>query len=562
MAISSSIGSFGGLLSYIVEDLKCNFCMGEIAFYGHSEVKVIKQLEQNKVLVQGKGQSIVDSENLRRPKNSVTKIIIKLFLKEAIKRQDSSWILSDEYSMKFDISASKNRPKRKWPVEDSEVPLYSLGIYADTEFPHRKASNITMNYLSVWSWLFIHSKAIFLFPFSFDDFLNSLNYHMKCPIMDEIYFCLLSMALRYENTLRKKGTLNNYKNTLPSIEGNDWEDTLRDFLVEVATDNNFPRFTQVMAEFCGFFERDLSLKGEDNYTERLPSKSGYFHIKVDDRLAILGFLIDFVSSAPEIRLFHEDNLQNISQLNKVKRDLFQRKKEHASLTEMFNIKYQESNDDGHEVSSDEEIESPSIPFEDLNPLDQEILNLKKQLDDLEQNPDKSNRQQSIKIQNLLKIAENNKKKNEIFEKNLVQKEKMLLMREKMTESKKLDIEKADIEREEQEIEKQIQIFSAGLRVTPLGRDRYWNTYYWFDSLFFDTDFIPNGRLWIEGVGRVPFLGHLSGVRIKGAKREHKDTDQYVTIPGNSGDSLGVNFLSDGELVFIDTIEEVMILTLI
>ena len=75
-----------------------------------------------------------------------------------------------------------------------------------------------------------------------------------------------------------------------------------------------------------------------------------------------------------------------------------------------------------------------------------------------------------------------------------------------------------------------------------------------------------GRLWVEGVGKEPFLGEVSGAsgRQIGKRRkagEDSKTDPLVTLPsGHQGvmsrDIIGENWLEEGEWAYYDQPEQV------
>ena len=120
-----------------------------------------------------------------------------------------------------------------------------------------------------------------------------------------------------------------------------------------------------------------------------------------------------------------------------------------------------------------------------------------------------------------------------------------------------------------------------IRMRPLGYDRFWNRYWWFDG--YGTGLtsvqengntprgphgsIPyaSGRLWVEGSGHQDFLGFVSGAsKMMASKRKISDEvhipgwkpDAFVTLPfGYStlkpGDAAGQNWLEDGEWACYD-----------
>jgi hypothetical protein len=153
-------------------------------------------------------------------------------------------------------------------------------------------------------------------------------------------------------------------------------------------------------------------------------------------------------------------------------------------------------------------------------------------------------------------------------------------RAKADQKRKLESDLETLDGREIVLDREFRKYS-GVRMRPLGRDRFWNRYWWFDGfgsgiagVFESTmsaglvtrqyHLLPyaTGRVFVEGAGQVGYLGHVSGM-VQRARRkgEEEGWDHFVTLPQGfqgvePGASIGQNWLNEGEWACYDSPEQV------
>jgi hypothetical protein len=191
---------------------------------------------------------------------------------------------------------------------------------------------------------------------------------------------------------------------------------------------------------------------------------------------------------------------------------------------------------------------------------------------LEEEGARGSRQEKIKLQQQLREAEEahrvymlNKMKNVTRQRNDTQ-------RAELKERRQLDDDMDKLLQREALVDRQIRKCQGSYHPQPLGYDRFWNRFWWFDgygsgitavneygltSAQTNTKATRNqpvllpfasGRLWVEGVGRCDFLGHVSGCRGRQAGKRrmynsregiNRDQDPFITLPeGFNGIGVG------------------------
>ncbi|KAI3636930.1 hypothetical protein MIR68_005197 [Amoeboaphelidium protococcarum] len=183
------------------------------------------------------------SNELSRERNAVSKVALRPFLKECIQRESyygAPWIVKDEIALDFSVSltppadlwdpVTKRLQKRdesassgggttkksssqsssvkhkrtgslvillqkpKYPVEDSELPLYQKPSQhpemqtSAVPIPHkhfRVDSEYVADVLYIWNFLFVYAKPLQLSPFTFDDFEQSLLFSSTLQLQQQ-----------------------------------------------------------------------------------------------------------------------------------------------------------------------------------------------------------------------------------------------------------------------------------------------------------------------------------------------------------------------------------------
>jgi hypothetical protein len=208
------------------------------------------------------GLKTVEGSKLSRPRHTVSKQLIKTFFKEYLTRESfygAPWVVKDEIAKEYDINTQpppelwdpvakkmkrpsdikgyRRRKKRevsselakpKFPIEDSELPIYMPNVHPEMatdavpvpnkEFMIPKSCVGLM--VSVYSFLFSFAQPLQLAPFTIDDFEASLCHAdiPTPPILDHIHCSLLHLAAKYNKELNQK--LQKLAKTLPKHKFN------------------------------------------------------------------------------------------------------------------------------------------------------------------------------------------------------------------------------------------------------------------------------------------------------------------------------------------------------
>lgn len=95
-------------------------------------------------------------------------------------------------------------PKPKYPIEDSELPHYlsKTGRQLEKEtcaVPQPvKQLSLSNDLIYVWDFCFVFAEPLGVYPFSLDEFEQSLAYDkFPCPIIDQLHSRLLSVASEF-----------------------------------------------------------------------------------------------------------------------------------------------------------------------------------------------------------------------------------------------------------------------------------------------------------------------------------------------------------------------------
>lgn len=138
------------------------------------------------------------------------------------------------------------------------------------------------------------------------------------------------------------------------------------------------------------------------------------------------------------------------------------------------------------------------------------------------------------------------------------------------ERRKLTDKLGKFQKKDALLDREIRRHAGCIRARPLGRDRFWNRYWFFDgygsgvfgvmepcmvgaSQTKTLNLLPYaaGRILVEGVGTAPWLGQVSGQR---RRRYLKENSTPTPFPA----SFGTNSLPEGQWAVYEKIEEVCV----
>jgi hypothetical protein len=217
--------------------------------------------------------------------------------------------------------------------------------------------------------------------------------------------------------------------------------------------------------------------------------------------------------------------------------------------------------------------------------------LREKIQEYDQDFSKVNRQEKVKLQSQLKELEDDYQKRKLEKALALAREKNAAARERSETKRRMDNDLAKLLKRELHLDREMRKVGGCIRLRPLGRDRFWNRYWWFDGYgsgsacvleygasgpWSKANTIPygSGRLWVEGVGMPDYLGLFSGGlgggsgSSRGRKRKARGIegtdevfDPTITMPlgyeGNPpGSHAGNNWLKEGEWRYYDDPEQV------
>jgi hypothetical protein len=182
------------------------------------------------------------------------------------------------------------------------------------------------------------------------------------------------------------------------------------------------------------------------------------------------------------------------------------------------------------------------------------------------------RQEKLRYQQLLRDAEEAKRQAEHNAKREEMRARNAEMKVKAGERKKLDDEAHRIAKRDEALDRDIRRHLGCVRIRPLGKDRFWNKYWWLDafgsglaavnelsqSTKASAHLIPfgTGRLWVEGAGHPQWLGTVSGVRSFDVSRARDSHHLRFLKARDQGEIQVNNFLNEAEWAFFSEPEEV------
>ncbi|CAG8511809.1 20516_t:CDS:2 [Gigaspora margarita] len=361
--------------------------------------------------------------------------------------------------------------KVKFPVEDLEVPLDLKSMFlkkpsVKQSFSVPQESVGTM--LAIWNFLMIFGRSLFLSFCTLDDFELSLCHNVaspRCNLVVEIHVALLNAIIRdrwlskgkKRQIVPRKAIARNNSNE----EDSDSEDetySSREILkiLEqkwdkrlISLNDGRKGWVSVLIGCIQQLSAHESMPNMDSILLRLVSnktnlekdfEENFAILEVQDKLQILSFLINITAKTSVIHSHIENCVEKLTELNKEKNGIIKKKRQILfSLTEISNGNIPSESSFGTNVN---------IPSESSFGTNVNI-------------PSESSFGTNVNEITSDKISIN---ENEL-----------------MAQKLKLEEEQATIQKREEEIEIEKRQY-AFPRTTPLGYDRFYNKYYYFDCM--------------------------------------------------------------------------------
>lgn len=202
------------------------------------------------------------------------------------------------------------------------------------------------------------------------------------------------------------------------------------------------------------------------------------------------------------------------------------------------------------------------------------------------------RQEKIRLQQQLRDLDDARRMERVRQAREAAKRKNAENRAKIEEKKRLDADIGKLNKRDIVLDREIRQNMAAVNLKPLGRDRFWNMYFWLDGYGSGMPAVQDyhgnqgnvrnllpystGRILVCGSGRPAYLGHVSGasarqisgkkkvVDMKALERQETDgwiADPFVTLPlgfngKRPGEALGDNWLAEDEWAYYETPEQI------
>ncbi|CAG8678359.1 16753_t:CDS:2, partial [Cetraspora pellucida] len=350
--------------------------------------------------------------------------------------------------------------KVKYPVEDLEVP-------PDIKSMFLKRPSLRQNFsvpqecvgtmLAIWNFLIIFGRSLFLSFCTLDDFELSLCHNVaspRCNLVVEMHVALLnaiirdrwlSKSKRRQIVPRKVAVKSNMANEEEDSDSEDDTYSSREILQKleqkwdkktISLKDGRKGWVSVLIGCIQQLSAHESMPNLDHILLHLVSNRFYSEkyfeenfaiLKIQDKLQILSFLVNIAAKTSAVHSHIENCVEKLTELNREKNGIIKRKR----LI----------------LSSLTEISKDNIPFE------------------------------SIPETNSNEITLANITTNDL----MTQKHKLEEEHDLMTQKHKLEEEQAVMQKREEEIEIEKRKY-AFPRTTPLGYDRFYNKYYYFDCI--------------------------------------------------------------------------------
>ncbi|KAG0192120.1 hypothetical protein DFQ28_010119 [Apophysomyces sp. BC1034] len=441
----------------------------------------------------------------------------------------------------------------KCPVDDMRIP-YPSGGRPPRPIPR---NDCTLSYdlfdkmLSIWSFITIFSEPLQLTPFSIDEFQRALfhtSHQPKATVMIESNVGLLNVIIseRKEDIANEIANGNAVEDYLDALEedpekngrthteddstsalsrlrrtkvergwrdaeqlkigdnwdnkeirsGPDrkgWETALIGCLNEVATPELIPNLDQIL--------RHLVPRNNSTIAER---ERQYPTLNVKYKLAILEFLVNVVNESILIKEYME---QCQDQLTEFRRQKVEMNKESKILvarrTELDRREQAEKQDKESSDDDDEDSEESGSSDDSDDGSDHSADS------DSSTHRLRGHEKRHMSRQEKLKQKQKQREEMEAMRKKMYEKQREAVkaknqeMRQKAEERRKLEEEEKTLRKKEEQLEKDMRKYMT-LRVRPLGRDRFYNRYFYLDNIG-TSDTYGTGRIYVQSPSDVDIL---------------------------------------------------------
>ncbi|KAF5382960.1 hypothetical protein D9757_006384 [Collybiopsis confluens] len=476
--------------------------------------------------------------------------------------------LAREEAEKIAAEKKKKKPLR-YPTEDLDVRLTDKDIKAGIKLkrpvptshalPFNRHPGAVEGLLMTWNFLVVYGQPLHLSPFTLDEFEHAIKHSaedLPCSLLAETHSTLiynlrtvpfarhsavLSLLRRKEqleadglddaeylgvNTDQLSAAMSDIGNNWERVplrhsEGREgWEEALIGCLKDHATRENFPRMREIITKLL--FAPDPADEPVQNESspsgstgpsrestptsQRLsvPStpRERYPKLPMHDRVAVLSFMVNLAISSKAIHQHMESCEEQLTALRKEKIEVNRMKKQY--LEEMNTLKGElKENPADEDVKMDDASDLSDIAAsENGSEPGKSKKNGSKQPKDL---------RQKAQLQAHSKQRE-------------AARAKQASVKQALAEHRRLDEEVGKLERRLEAIEREFRKLLGGVRVKPMGKDRFYNRIWWFDGLG-SGSLVASGGTTQYGAGRI-FIQGPSEIDLEHMMRR---TDDEISV---------------------------------
>ncbi|OAD79541.1 DDT transcription factor [Phycomyces blakesleeanus NRRL 1555(-)] len=455
------------------------------------------------------------------------------------------------------------------PCRDSTIPTECFG-----------------SFLMVWCFLSIFARPLDLSPFTLDDFENALHHnstYIKSQILIESNVALLNAIIRQQRKSKLQGVASKNlalydehtsRSTTPALDGQskdsstrgsqDGSDEEKDELVGWPAQRALSRRASLVERGCGSDEIMRIGTGWDSATiksvndregwedvligcinqlapsEKVPEfdrilnslvprhnstleerQTAYVSLCLKDKIMIFELLVQTVNECAFIKEYMEECQDQLTELRKQKIELSrERKRIYAARLEYEKRTGEHSgktNEETENDASDDDSES-SDTEDDVSKAQRQFKN--ETIHESRQAILKR-RQQEREEREAKKLKLHHRQREEARARNLE-------LKARAEERKKIDEEERQLHRKEEQVERDMRKYST-LRIKPLGRDKFFNRYYYLDHI---------GGAAAHGTGRLCVQSPSETDNMLLMERDQPSMDEKLTLPCGRGGGVG------------------------
>lgn len=357
-----------------------------------------------------------------------------------------------------------------------------------------------------------------------------------------------------------------------------WEYSLCGILSKRGSVHDFPRLVPILSHLSGT-AKYTPAEGEEE--EEVAEQAAvlttgelyqtpvhrYTTLTFRDKVFIVHFLCEQAVMSKGVKTFFDDCELMLTELRKERIDLSRARKKLAEDRAIFEggtkkdedgneVKAEGADEEGVKkaVNGDEAVLTSEAGEEESLGEEDELessageeegyeseANDSTTTDDLPQRRTLGSRQEALREKAIQREAEEAQRAVELAKARQEHKARLLENKQIATERRKLEEEELRINRREEAIEREFRQYSQAPRLAPLGRDRFYDKYWWFDGVGVATLVNANGqiqystgRLFVQGPSAEEWTNYCAnyekGTKSLNERRKKEQTEEGVLKP--------------------------------